>query len=75
MNILVSLDQEPQPGTLKIFDLKEGTYILQLTVTDTAGQSSSDNVSVTVIPMVATSLGERTVEVIVLQQHDICQSL
>ncbi|XP_061480090.1 low-density lipoprotein receptor-related protein 11 isoform X2 [Rhineura floridana] len=41
----------PQPGTLKLSHLQEGKYILQLTVTDTAGQKSSDNVSVTVLPM------------------------
>ncbi|XP_069708258.1 low-density lipoprotein receptor-related protein 11 [Phaenicophaeus curvirostris] len=42
----------PQPGTLKLSHLQEGRYIFQLTVTDTAGQRSSDNVSVTVLPMV-----------------------
>ncbi|NWU89150.1 LRP11 protein, partial [Upupa epops] len=42
----------PQPGTLKLSHLQEGGYIFQLTVTDTAGQRSSDNVSVTVLPMV-----------------------
>ncbi|XP_068533169.1 low-density lipoprotein receptor-related protein 11 [Anas acuta] len=41
----------PQPGTLKLSHFQEGTYIFQLTVTDTAGQRSSDNVSVTVLPM------------------------
>eukprot|EP00076_Gallus_gallus_P019361 XP_015139759.1 low-density lipoprotein receptor-related protein 11 [Gallus gallus] len=41
----------PQPGTLKLSHLQEGTYIFQLTVTDTAGQRSMDNVSVTVLPM------------------------
>ncbi|XP_003466388.3 low-density lipoprotein receptor-related protein 11 [Cavia porcellus] len=40
----------PQPGTLKLSHLQEGTYTLQLTVTDTAGQKSTDNVSVTVHP-------------------------
>ncbi|KAM5166128.1 low-density lipoprotein receptor-related protein 11 isoform 4-T4 [Callospermophilus lateralis] len=40
----------PQPGTLKLTHLQEGTYTFQLTVTDTAGQRSSDNVSVTVLP-------------------------
>ncbi|KFO22089.1 Low-density lipoprotein receptor-related protein 11 [Fukomys damarensis] len=40
----------PHPGTLKLSRLQEGTYTLQLTVTDTAGQRSSDNVSVTVHP-------------------------
>ncbi|XP_054845750.1 low-density lipoprotein receptor-related protein 11 [Eublepharis macularius] len=49
--------KEPQPGTVKLFHLQEGTYVLQLTVTDTAGQRSSDNVSVTVIPMVPSTLG------------------
>lgn len=38
----------PQPGTLKLSYLKEGAYIFQLTVTDSVGQKSSDNVSVTV---------------------------
>ncbi|XP_042298355.1 low-density lipoprotein receptor-related protein 11 isoform X2 [Sceloporus undulatus] len=47
----------PQPGTLKLSHLQEGKYILQLTVTDTAGQRSSDNVSVTVLPMVHSRLG------------------
>ncbi|XP_054255153.1 low-density lipoprotein receptor-related protein 11 [Indicator indicator] len=42
----------PQPGTLKLSHIQEGRYIFQLTVTDTAGQRSSDNVSVTVLPMV-----------------------
>ncbi|XP_072265093.1 low-density lipoprotein receptor-related protein 11 [Pyxicephalus adspersus] len=39
-----------QPGTLKLSHLQEGVYTLQLTVTDTTGQKSSDNVSVSVIP-------------------------
>ncbi|XP_058390261.1 low-density lipoprotein receptor-related protein 11 isoform X2 [Diceros bicornis minor] len=38
-------------GTLKLSHLREGVYTFQLTVTDTAGQRSSDNVSVTVLPM------------------------
>ncbi|XP_075564405.1 low-density lipoprotein receptor-related protein 11 [Pelecanus crispus] len=42
----------PQPGTLKLSHVQEGGYIFQLTVTDTAGQRSSDNVSVTILPMV-----------------------
>ncbi|KAL2082696.1 hypothetical protein ACEWY4_022514 [Coilia grayii] len=37
------------PGLLKITDLQVGVYMFQLTVTDTAGQRSSDNVSVTVL--------------------------
>lgn len=40
----------PQPGTLRLSRLKEGVYTFQLTVTDSAGQRSSDNVSVTVLP-------------------------
>uniref|UniRef100_A0A8D1ICD3 Low-density lipoprotein receptor-related protein 11 n=1 Tax=Sus scrofa TaxID=9823 RepID=A0A8D1ICD3_PIG len=40
----------PQSGTLKLSHLQEGTYTFQLTVMDTAGQRSSDNVSVTVLP-------------------------
>lgn len=40
----------PQPGTLRLSHLKEGAYIFQLTVTDSVGQRSSDNVSVTVLP-------------------------
>ncbi|KAE8602272.1 hypothetical protein XENTR_v10013931 [Xenopus tropicalis] len=39
----------PQPGTLKLSNLQEGVYNLQLTVTDTSGQKSSDNVSVSVL--------------------------
>ncbi|XP_069454786.1 low-density lipoprotein receptor-related protein 11 isoform X3 [Ovis canadensis] len=41
----------PQSGTLKLSHLREGTYTFQLTVMDTAGQRSSDNISVTVLPM------------------------
>ncbi|XP_075453889.1 low-density lipoprotein receptor-related protein 11 isoform X2 [Ascaphus truei] len=40
----------PQPGTLKLSRLQEGVYTLQLTVTDTSGQKSSDNVTVSVLP-------------------------
>ncbi|XP_006756958.1 PREDICTED: low-density lipoprotein receptor-related protein 11 [Myotis davidii] len=40
----------PQSGTLKLSHLQEGRYTFQLTVTDTAGQRSADNVSVTVLP-------------------------
>ncbi|XP_056422669.1 low-density lipoprotein receptor-related protein 11 [Hyla sarda] len=40
----------PQPGTLRLSHLQEGMYTLQLTVTDTSGQKSSDNVSVNVLP-------------------------
>ncbi|XP_070808037.1 low-density lipoprotein receptor-related protein 11 [Pituophis catenifer annectens] len=49
--------QVPQPGTLKLSHMQEGKYTLQLTVTDTAGQRSSDNVSVTVLPMIHSELG------------------
>uniref|UniRef100_A0A8C4WQ52 LDL receptor related protein 11 n=1 Tax=Gopherus evgoodei TaxID=1825980 RepID=A0A8C4WQ52_9SAUR len=55
----------PQPGTLKLSHLQEGVYIFQLTVTDTAGQKSSDNISVTVLPMVHSALGEKMVEITV----------
>ncbi|XP_034555907.1 low-density lipoprotein receptor-related protein 11 isoform X2 [Notolabrus celidotus] len=37
------------PGLLKVSGLQEGVYRFQMTVTDTAGQKSSDNVSVTVL--------------------------
>lgn len=47
-----SMDMKvPQSGTLKLSHLQEGAYTFQLTVTDTAGQRSSDNVSVTVLPV------------------------
>ncbi|XP_054992075.1 low-density lipoprotein receptor-related protein 11 [Sorex araneus] len=47
----------PQSGILKLSHLQEGKYDFQLTVTDTAGQSSSDNVSVTVLPAALSSGG------------------
>lgn len=37
------------PGLLKVSGLQEGVYTFQMTVTDVAGQKSSDNVSVTVL--------------------------
>ncbi|NWI01227.1 LRP11 protein, partial [Tichodroma muraria] len=51
--------QVPQPGTLKLSHFREGGYVFQLTVTDTAGQRSSDNVSVTILPMVHSEAGEK----------------
>ncbi|XP_047589930.1 low-density lipoprotein receptor-related protein 11 isoform X4 [Lutra lutra] len=54
----------PQSGTLKLSHLQEGTYTFQLTVMDTAGQRSSDNVSVTVLPVAfstGVSLDRKTV--------------
>ncbi|KAG9347460.1 hypothetical protein JZ751_005027 [Albula glossodonta] len=39
-----------QPGILKLSGLQEGCYTFQVTVTDTVGQRSSDNVTVTVLP-------------------------
>lgn len=50
--------QVPQPGTLRLSRLKEGAYIFQLTVTDSVGQRSSDNVSVTVLPRPYSTGGE-----------------
>lgn len=47
----------PQPGTLKLSHLKEGAYVFQLTVTDSVGQRSSDNVSVTVLPRLRSTGG------------------
>ncbi|XP_033846432.1 low-density lipoprotein receptor-related protein 11 [Periophthalmus magnuspinnatus] len=37
------------PGLLKVSGLREGVYTFEMTVTDTAGQKSSDNVSVSVL--------------------------
>lgn len=53
--------QVPQPGTLKLSHLKEGAYVFQLTVTDSVGQRSSDNVSVTVLPRLRSPGGEEKV--------------
>lgn len=57
--LLRAFTQVPQPGTLKLSHIQEGGYIFQLTVTDTAGQRSSDNVSVTILPMVHSAAGEK----------------
>lgn len=48
----------PQSGTLKLSHLREGAYTFQLTVMDTAGQRSSDNVSVTVLPVAFSTVGD-----------------
>ncbi|KAJ8275083.1 hypothetical protein COCON_G00097080 [Conger conger] len=40
-----------QPGVLKLSELQEGSYTFQLTVTDTVGQKSSDNITITVLPL------------------------
>ncbi|MBZ3885883.1 Low-density lipoprotein receptor-related protein 11 [Sciurus carolinensis] len=40
----------PQPGTLKLTHLQEGTYTFRLIGTNNAGQRSSDNVSMTALP-------------------------
>uniref|UniRef100_A0A3P9I4X1 Low density lipoprotein receptor-related protein 11 n=1 Tax=Oryzias latipes TaxID=8090 RepID=A0A3P9I4X1_ORYLA len=37
------------PGLLKVSGLQEGVYTFQMTITDTSGQKSSDDVSVTVL--------------------------
>ncbi|XP_041038321.1 low-density lipoprotein receptor-related protein 11 [Carcharodon carcharias] len=42
--------KSPQPGMLKLSGLREGMYVIQLSVTDTIGQKSDDNVTVTVMP-------------------------
>lgn len=46
---------------LELSHLKEGAYIFQLTVTDTVGQRSSDNVSVSVLPRIYSTGGEKKV--------------
>ncbi|XP_045699570.1 low-density lipoprotein receptor-related protein 11 [Phyllostomus hastatus] len=47
----------PESGTLKLSHLREGAYTFQLTVTDSAAQRSSDNVSVTVLPLASSPGG------------------
>uniref|UniRef100_UPI00398EA8FD low-density lipoprotein receptor-related protein 11 n=1 Tax=Pristiophorus japonicus TaxID=55135 RepID=UPI00398EA8FD len=42
--------KSPQPGMLKLSGLREGIYVIQLSVTDTIGQQSDDNVTITVMP-------------------------
>ncbi|XP_078086614.1 low-density lipoprotein receptor-related protein 11 [Mustelus asterias] len=42
--------KSPQPGMLKLSGLREGVYMIQLSVTDTIGQKSDDNVTITVMP-------------------------
>lgn len=47
--ISVCVLKATHPGLLKVSGLQEGIYTFQMTVTDMAGQKSSDNVSVTVL--------------------------
>ncbi|XP_059128365.1 low-density lipoprotein receptor-related protein 11 isoform X3 [Peromyscus eremicus] len=61
----------PQPGTLELSHLKEGAYIFQLTVTDTVGQRSSDNVSVSVLPRIHSTGGCSSV---CSRYHFFCES-
>ncbi|GCC20542.1 hypothetical protein chiPu_0019104 [Chiloscyllium punctatum] len=42
--------KSPQPGMLRLSGLREGMYVIRLSVTDTIGQKSDDNVTVTVTP-------------------------
>lgn len=49
MFLFVFVLKATHPGLLKISGLQEGVYTFQMTVTDAAGQKSSDNVSVTVL--------------------------
>lgn len=46
---LFCVSKATHPGLLKVSGLQEGVYTFKLTVTDTAGQKSSDDVSVTVL--------------------------
>lgn len=47
------------PGLLKISGLQEGVYTFKMTVTDTVGQKSSDDVSVTVLAPKHQAEGDR----------------
>lgn len=47
------------PGLLKISGLQEGVYTFQMTVTDIAGQKSTDNVTVTVLAPERQAEGEK----------------
>lgn len=61
MVLFVCLLKATHPGLLKISGLQEGVYTFQMTVTDTAGQKSSDNVSVTVLAPKHQAEGEQKV--------------
>uniref|UniRef100_A0A671SXZ9 Low density lipoprotein receptor-related protein 11 n=1 Tax=Sinocyclocheilus anshuiensis TaxID=1608454 RepID=A0A671SXZ9_9TELE len=47
------------PGLLKLSGLREGIYTFELTVTDTSGQKSSDNVSVSVLAPAPNAEGQK----------------
>lgn len=55
------MSKSTHPGLLKISGLQEGVYTFKLTVTDTGGQESSDDASVTVLPPKPQAEGDRSI--------------
>lgn len=62
--LLPCVFQATHPGLLKVSGLQEGVYTFKMTVTDAAGQKSSDDVSVTVLAPKHQAEGKRSPEAV-----------